>query len=488
MNIREQKININVPWIRPSELDQYERQLTAYEKEFSRALKNWCVTGESKECLLAKAKLEKSGFMSSIQANIKRIQEYKKFPEKVQKYVNWKEKLMYDLLCNIQAVEKMTFGWVKDNGIRFQKWAELYVLIKAIAQSWQPLLDIFAETSAQCDVCRNERNNSQQWKFKLISMIIPKIPVISFPKWPDIVLDLSDVRLGIDVSVPDFNFRLSPMRLPALPGLSLPNSPTASLTLPSLPVLPPLPSLPDLPELPSLPMVKLPDLPPPPKLPKLSGSISAALNILKLISKLYCYYQKTVLIPEWQVGDVIAQRTERQSTLPMDFLNIQFPQFSVPELKEIRISTHLNYTLRTDFITEFAKAAVKPINQFTSDLGNSIPSKILDDVNIRLPIDNHINVNQLIDGENRVNNALQNIQNISNEAGSVLQNASDSVENAAQDAVDNLTSYAKFASGITLETAENLLEPIIRKFEAEKDIFLDNESFAKYLKSELLAS
>ena len=185
------------------------------------------------------------------------------------------------------------------------------------------------------------------------------------------------------------------------------------------------------------------------------------------------------MIPEWQVGDVIAQRTERQSTLPMDFLNIQFPQFSVPELKEIRISTHLNYTLRTDFITEFAKAAVKPINQFTSDLGNSIPSKILDDVNIRLPIDNHINVNQLIDGENRVNNALQNVQNISNEAGSVLQNASDSVENAPQDTVDNLTSYAKFSSGITLETAENLLEPIIRKFEAEKDIFLENEYFAK---------
>ena len=488
MNIRETKVNINVPWIRPSELDQYERQLNSYEQEFSRALKNWCVTGESKECLLAKAKLEKSGFMSSIQANIKRIQEYRKFPEKLQKYVNWKEKLMYDLLCNIQAVEKMTFGWIKDNGIRFQKWAELYVLIKAIAQSWQPLLDIFAETSAQCGVCRNERNNSQQWKFKLISMIIPKIPVISFPKWPDIVLDLSDVRLGIDLSVPDFNFRLSPMRLPALPGLSLPNSPTASLTLPSLPVLPPLPSLPDLPELPSLPMVKLPDLPPPPKLPKLGGSISAVLNILKLISKLYCYYQKTVLIPEWQVGDVIAQRTERQSTLPMDFLNIQFPQFSVPELKEIRISTHLNYTLRTDFITEFAKAAVKPINQFTSDLGNSIPSKILDDVNIRLPIDNHINVNQLIDGENRVNNALQNVQNISNEAGSALQNAFDSVENAVQDTVDNLTGYAKFSSGITLETAENLLEPIIRKLEAEKDIFLDNESFAKYLKSELLAS
>lgn len=312
LNIRQTKININVPWILPRELDQYERRLKDYQIEMENAAKRWCASGESKECLEAKVKLNSSGFYSSIQANLKRIEEYRKFPEKLQKYVTWKEKLLYDILCNIQAVEEMTFGWIKDNGIRFQKWAELYVLIKAIAESWQPLLDIFAETSAQCGVCRNERHNSQKWKFKLISAIIPKIPVISFPKWPDIVLDLSDVRLGIDISVPDFNFRISPLRLPTLPNLSLPDSPSASFSLPTLPVLPALPSLPDLPELPSLPMVDLPDLPPPPKLPKLGGSIKASLDILKLISKLYCYYQKTSLIPEWQVGDVIAQRTERQ--------------------------------------------------------------------------------------------------------------------------------------------------------------------------------
>lgn len=312
LNIRQTKININVPWILPRELDQYERRLKDYQIEMENAAKRWCVSGETKECLEAKAKLNSSGFYSSIQGNLKRIEEYRKFPEKLQKYVTWKEKLLYDILCNIQAVEEMTFGWIKDNGIRFQKWAELYVLIKAIAESWQPLLDIFAETSAQCGVCRNERHNSQKWKFKLISAIIPKIPVISFPKWPDIVLDLSDVRLGIDISVPDFNFRISPLRLPTLPNLSLPDSPNANFSLPTLPVLPALPSLPDLPELPSLPMVDLPDLPPPPKLPKLGGPIKASLDILKLISKLYCYYQKTSLIPEWQVGDMIAQRTERQ--------------------------------------------------------------------------------------------------------------------------------------------------------------------------------
>lgn len=305
---------------------------------------------------------------STIDANLRRIEEYRRFPEKLQKYVTWKEKLLYDILCNVELVEKNIFGWIKDNGVRFQKWAELYVLIKAIAESWQPLLDIFAETNAQCGVCRNERHNSQKWKFKLISAIIPKIPVVRFPKWPDIVLDLSDVRLGMNITVPNFNFRVSPIRLPSLPNLSLPNAPTASLTLPSLPVLPALPELPDLPRLPSLPEVKLPNLPPPPKIPKISTNIKASLKMLKLIAKMYCYYQKTSLIPEWQVGDVIAQRTERQGSLPMDFIDVQFPQFSLPSIKEIRINTHLNYELKSDFLSELAENAVKPINRFSTDL------------------------------------------------------------------------------------------------------------------------
>ena len=104
-----------------------------------------------------------------------------------------------------------------------------------------------------------------------------------------------------------------------------------------MPILPALPPLPDLPDLPSLPRIKLPDLPPPPKLPKLGGGIQMFLKIMKLISMMYCYYQKTTLIPEWQVGDVIAQRTERQGTSLFDFIKIQLPEFSLPGIKEIRI-------------------------------------------------------------------------------------------------------------------------------------------------------
>lgn len=97
------------------------------------------------------------------------------------------------------------------------------MLIKAIAESWQPVLDIFTDTSKQCGVCRNQRYDLTYWKFKMISAVIPSIPVIKFPRWPNIVLDLSDVQLGINIAVPDFQFNLTPIKLPNLPSLALPN-------------------------------------------------------------------------------------------------------------------------------------------------------------------------------------------------------------------------------------------------------------------------
>lgn len=77
---------------------------------------SWCVGDQNtKECLEAKVKINANGLKSSINQNLKRIDEYRRFPEKLQKYVTWKQKLMYSILCNIESVEKMTFGWIKDN-------------------------------------------------------------------------------------------------------------------------------------------------------------------------------------------------------------------------------------------------------------------------------------------------------------------------------------------------------------------------------------
>lgn len=272
-----------------------------------------------------------AAFQSSIDRNIQVIQGYRDFPKKIQDYVTWRQKYTVWALCNIETIQQFTGKWVKENGVRFQKWAEFYVLMKAIVDgSWQPILDIFSKADAQCGTCVNQRYNLDYFIYKLIGSLIPTLPIIVFPKWPDIVLDLSDFRFAIAVDVPDFKFNVTPIRLPDLPSLSLPDAPTGSLTLPALPTLPAIPDLPPLPQLPSLPRISLPPLPPPPKLPKVFGAISIMTNILKIFEKIKCIAQETILVPEWKVGEVIAQRTARQGTLPIDFLNFQLPQMSMP--------------------------------------------------------------------------------------------------------------------------------------------------------------
>lgn len=263
---------------------------------------SWCLgSPDPAECAKSKAHLDMQAFFSSIDANISRLEEYRQFPAKIQKYVHWKQRYIAQILCNVDTVEQMVGGWLTDNGKRFRTWVEFYILLKAIAKSWQPLIDILDDYQASCSVCRNERYDLKYFQFKLISAVIPQLPVLRFPRWPDIILDLSDIRMGMKISMPEFRLSLSPIRLPSLGNITLPRAPTGSFSLPTVPELPPLPELPDLPDLPSLPQIKLADLPPPPKIPKLFGAVKVTLDILKLVSKVMCIYQKTALVPEWRV-------------------------------------------------------------------------------------------------------------------------------------------------------------------------------------------
>lgn len=177
------------------------------------------------------------------------IEMYKDFPEQLASLINKKNEWLEQVICNIEALSEMTIGWLDENGQRFKAWVELYVLIKAVLKSWQVFIDIFNDYEAECHECKNERYDLQNFTFQLVSMIIPPLPIIEFPKWPDIILDLHNIRMGLDVYVPDFQISPRPIVLPTLPELTLPTTPTAELTLPELPILPTfeIPELPDLP-------------------------------------------------------------------------------------------------------------------------------------------------------------------------------------------------------------------------------------------------
>ncbi len=155
--------------------------------------------------------------ISSIQANIEIVRSYMDLPEKIQNLFYIKEKILYGIVQNIQAVQNLMGGWLYNNGLRFKAWVEVYILVTKLWELWQVLVDVFNDYEAECGVCRNERWNLQHWLWIIISLIIPPIPVIEMPRWPDIELDFSDVDLSLDIAYPVFNLSFYPVTLPDAP-------------------------------------------------------------------------------------------------------------------------------------------------------------------------------------------------------------------------------------------------------------------------------
>lgn len=396
INLREESVNINVPWISKVELDRalisWDETLKQWQSELDRfnSLEN--LDAEFKN----KVNVEVNWLIWSLIQNKKVIEDYLNIPEKLEKLINKKQDYLEQILCNVEIVSDIMWSWIWKNGERFKAWVELYILIKAILKSWQTFIDIFVEYEEECKQCKNERHDTLNWQFKIISMIVPDIPIVEFPRWPDIVLDLHNIRASLDVAIPSFEVNTRPINLPNLPSISLPSVPNLNvwLNLPDLPILPKL-EIPELPDLPSLPNIELPNLPPPPKLPKLFEWFDFILNIWKLVTKAMCILKSSPFHPEWRAWDQISFLTERNWFMWIDFLNKSLPKFSISSISSINVTSYVNLELETDFIVELARQLVQPINNFTSDfsnifnlsvddidLSNTIPSDINADVNV----------------------------------------------------------------------------------------------------------
>ncbi len=410
--IAPEKVYVNVPNIDQNTVNKAiaDAELTKkqWEEELARAQWVWTLWyacswtwADKEECEKQNAISEKiilnaQNMIDSIDKNIEILNDYKRFPEKLNKLIRYKEIRLEQLLCNIDTIAYV-LGWrIWDNWKRFKAWVELFILMQAILKSWQLLIDVFLEYDASCHQCKNERWDLMYFIWKLISAVIPKIPVIQFPKWPDIYLDLHNIRAWITIWLPEFEFNLRPIVLPSLPNLYLPDVPTVNINLPEIPLLPVI-EIPDLPELPSLPEVKLPDLPPPPKLPKLFWALEAILNLLKLITKVMCILKTSPFVPEWRAWDQIAFITERSWFLNLDFLQLSLPQFSLPFVDAIKVTTRVNLEFDAEFIVEASRQALLPVNTFTNDIVNMLDIWIWD-LDFSQVIPSEINIDVWTDG------------------------------------------------------------------------------------------
>ncbi len=379
IKVEPQKVIINYPVV-DSSIDKFisNGKLTAFQwqQEIDRAKNSWKCSDA--KCL--KTLHDWQNLVYSLNKNLSIIEDYKNFPEKLAKLINQKEVRLQQLTCNVDALSNLTGKWIWQNWTRFKTWVEFFLLIKAILKSWQLMVDIFNDYDAECHECKNERNDLLNFQFKLIDMVMPKLPIIQFPKWPDIILDLHNIRVWLTVMIPTFEIKPKPVILPNLPNLTLPNlNANLDIDLPTLPILDPL-EIPELPDLPSLPTIKLPDLPPPPKLPKLFASLEWVLNILKLITKAMCILKQLPFVPEWRSWDQIAFLTERQWYLNFDFLNLSLPQFSYPFVDAIKVTTFVNLETSTEFLVEMAKQMTKPINSSVNDFSSKFSNSKLDNL------------------------------------------------------------------------------------------------------------
>lgn len=104
-------IPLSVPWITGEDIDKaimsYKLQYESYESTVLNALKNWCAMGNTSECVNAKLHIDSSTFLSDLAYNIQMLESYKRFPEKLQKLLTWKQRLIDQITCNIDAVEQM---------------------------------------------------------------------------------------------------------------------------------------------------------------------------------------------------------------------------------------------------------------------------------------------------------------------------------------------------------------------------------------------
>lgn len=408
--IEPQTVPVNVPWVTGESIDKakldFERTRQQWIDEIDRAKESWsfgqtCEPDDTqcaeRNAISERFVLDAERLIRAIDRNIEILNEYKNFPHELNKLLNIKQVRLEQILCNIDAISQFMGGWITENGKRFKSWIELIVLIKALLKSWQLLIDIFVDYDAECHTCKNERNDLMKYQFKLISMIIPDIPIVRFPKWPDIILDLHNIRAGLTVYLPEFDFNVRPIVFPTLPELHLPELPGAGLQLPQIPTLPQF-KLPELPDLPSLPMIELPNLPPPPKLPKLFSGFEMIVNIAKLITKAMCILQSSPFVPEARAGDQIAFITERQGYLPLDFLDLSLPQFSFPFIDAIKVTSYVNFEFETDFLVEMARNSVEPVNTFGNNIHNAFQLH-LQDLDFRDAVPTQVEVQIQEDGE-----------------------------------------------------------------------------------------
>ncbi|MFH1012787.1 MAG: hypothetical protein V1760_03515, partial [Candidatus Peregrinibacteria bacterium] len=421
IELNEKAVDFKIPWLSPAQIRDFIQDLELWlahmERELNRAIDVWgqwvCVgnfetadawqdlTNLEMERLASEAGktvdewaqgckfrqiadmiiLSVEPVIQSVEENIEVLKSYLLFPHKLIQFKKELANYIRDIGCFLETYGQMFGGWFAKLQSQVVGYAEVITTIIAIIKSIKELFDIFVNFNDNCDICTNERYANFGWMM-LLGLVIPDLPIIEFPKLPDVVLDLSDLDAQISIDLPLIHFSAEPIELPRLPFVRFPDLPSISFTaqLPPLPILPRLPDLPELPPLPPIPTLNLPTLPPPPKIPDVATSFEAILPLIEQILHAWCLLKKSLVpVPEGYLGDQIRALTNRPAYLiPLDILKPQLPNIVGVDLgfNEIRIETSVFLGSRISIVLQKLQEGADTWNQAVTSFADVINEAI----------------------------------------------------------------------------------------------------------------
>ncbi|QQR83511.1 hypothetical protein IPJ72_07040 [Candidatus Peregrinibacteria bacterium] len=406
LKLNEQPIDFKIPWLSYAQIQDairdfnqtiafYQRQVNDYRD----LLETYVCPDATDLCELKRILntliVDIDGLISSLQANIAVLQSYAAFPRQFDRLQQDLADYVYQISRIVDSYADMFGGWLSTIHNQVTAYVEVVLTIQEVVKNIRKIIDVFVDFEDHCDICTNERYANFGW-YSLLGLVIPELPVIQFPKWPDLVIDLSDVKAQVNLEVPVVHLIPEPIVLPTIPRISFPKIPRLQdlellAQLPTIPVLPALPSLPELPPLPAVPVVDLPTLPPPPKLPDIGQSFDAILPLIEQMLNAWCLIKKSLTpVPEGYLKDHITLLTNRPAYMtPLDLLRPTFPKIPAGNLgfDEVRVEAKVHLGLRikaafeafADLADEWNGAATdfsKLIAQASADAAAAVQQKI----------------------------------------------------------------------------------------------------------------
>lgn len=393
VQIEGREVMLKVPSISQGELEKFKIQAEAWiryeEQQLANVQEFWgCDETQTRQTLCDKVTVDMQEMISSVRKLMSKLDQISKLPQQILDWRNVESKYATQIIAYLDAVMQFNGSYFKKQARIVASWEKAVEDVIRTIRDWKLILNVMVDYQESCDECKNDRFSKLGILLNLF-VAIPDPPIIPIPKWPDIVFDVSQIRMGTKIIWPDVVFKPEPIVLPDLPAITIPTSlPNAQFPDASINIelegfdvpdwIDDFPEfvLPELPDLPPLAIPELPDLPRPPKIPQLPNLVADISGSLKPIVQIACLLKKGLVpIPETSLGTEIETLTQPtvQAALPIvKSLGIQMPAIKYDYVKQVRIETKIDLGISTDFIYDAAASGIDVWNEALERLIDNI--------------------------------------------------------------------------------------------------------------------